>query len=152
MAGCATPKLYVPESELPKIKFVVVEVATYDKFELKDEEFTFTGPTNEEYGSIFKEAFEKELKYRGFAVFSLGAEKKNRGDFLLIKVSLSHKSPLVPLIVPGSLVFSATVENRDKVLWRLDGTIPTNPPITSVSSAAKIGLVRGLIREFTKSF
>jgi len=42
MAGCATPtpKLYVPESELPKTKFNTTEVATHKNFGVKDGEFT----------------------------------------------------------------------------------------------------------------
>lgn len=151
-SGCATPKLYVPESELPKTKFVMIEVATYEKYELKDGEFIFSNQTEKEYGTIFKEAFKKELEEKGFVVLSVVLNKKDSNDFLLIKVFLADKPPIIPLLTNGIVAFTAIVEKDRKILWRMDGANFTDPPIVPVSWVVRVGTARALTKSFTESF
>lgn len=155
-SGCAMakPKIYVLESELPKTKLVAVEVTTYEKFEERNGEFTFTNQTNEEYGKVFKEAFKKELEEKGFVVLS-GASadiKKQDGDFLLIRVSLSNKPPIIPLFSNGFVACTAIVEKNGRIVWRVDGGNFTDPPIITVFWVVKKATAPGLAKTFVKSF
>ena len=67
--GCASakPKIYVPESELPKTKFVVVEVTTYKEFKVDKEkdEVVYNEPIDEEYGKVFGNTFKKNFRKEG---------------------------------------------------------------------------------------
>lgn len=152
--GCATvkPKMYVPESELPKTKFVVIETIIYEKFEVKDEEFVFSNQTEKEYGTIFKEALKKELEEKGFVVLSVIPNKKDGNDFLLVKVSLADKPPIVPILTNGIVVLTAIVEKNGKILWRMDGGNFTDPPIVPASWVVRVKMAPALAKSLAESF
>jgi hypothetical protein len=151
--GCATaiPKLYVPESELPKTKFVIVAATTYKEFSFDKEkkEFTFSNLTNDEYGKIFKETFVKELEKRGFIVFPSSVVTND--DFLTIEVSFAEKPPLV-LFTNGLLVQTTIVKDKKKEIWRLDSMLFTDPPIIPSTWLVRVKFAPALAEKITEVF
>jgi len=156
MAGCATPtpKLYVPESELPKTKFVALEVTTYKsyKWEKFGENHIYNDPIPlTEEGAIFKEAFKKELEEKGFVVFD--SVKKDTNNILLIKVSLSYKPATVPLLTIGIVACTVIIEKDGRAIWRLDTGTATDAPIIPVSRQIKKNLVHEhVVKYFLRDF
>jgi len=154
--GCAgaKPKIYVPESELPKTKFVVVEVSTYKEFKLDEEkkEFIFSNPVNREYGRIFKEAFVKELEIKGFVVIpTIMDTKKDNNDFLVIEVSFADKQPLIPF-TNGLLVQTTVVKNKERDILRLDSALFTDPPIVPPAWVARVKFAPALAEKIAEIF
>ncbi|MCL5004833.1 MAG: hypothetical protein M1170_02745, partial [Patescibacteria group bacterium] len=120
---------------------------------IKDGEFVFINKTNEEYGRIFQDAFKEKLEEKGFVVLSIASgTKKDSNDFLLIKVSLSDKPPIIPLLTNGIVAFTAIIEKDGKILWRMDGGNFTDPPIIPVSWIVKKGTARVLTKAIMESF
>jgi len=153
MAGCAAavPKMYVPESELPKTKFVSIQVATYKKFDVDNEkrEFTFNDLADAEYGKIFKEAFAKELESKGFVIIS--TLSKNNDDFLVIEVLLADRPPLIPF-TNGLLAQATIVKNKKMEVWRLDSLLFTDPPIMPASWVVRVKLAPTLSEKIAEVF
>jgi len=153
MAGCASavPKVYVPESELPKTKFVAIQVATYKEFNLDKEkkEFAFNGLVDAEYGKIFKETFARELESKGFVI--IPALSKNNDDFLVIEVSFAEKPPLIPF-TNGLLAQTTIVKNKKMEVWRLDSLLYTDPPIIPASWVVRTKFAPALSEKIAEVF
>lgn len=136
-SGCAaTPKIYV--SDLPKTKFVTVEVATYKESKSENDEWKFSEPIDEEYGKIFEKAFKEKLQERGFTVLhGIPANKDANVNFLIIKVSMSNSSPLIPLLTNGYVAHTTLIyDEKGILLFRLDAATVTDSIITTYKYVA----------------
>lgn len=148
--GCAgaKPKIYV--SELPKTKFLHITVKTYKEVKKEENKLVFSQESNEEFGIIFKEALEKELK-KNFVIFNSLKAAETPNDILFIEISAMEKPPPISVVTNGFVIYSVLVKYRNKIIWQLEALNITSSLFRASHVLKKItapALAKIIIKDF----
>ncbi|MBI5306727.1 hypothetical protein HZB04_04070 [Candidatus Wolfebacteria bacterium] len=152
--GCAgaKPKIYV--SELPKAKSIFIKVMTYKEFKYSKEEkkIIFNQESNEEFGIIFKEALEKELK-KGFVIFnSLEAVEAPNNNILFIEISAIEKPPPIPFASNGFVLYTVQIKYSGKMIWQIEALSLTSSIIHTTNRVVRKRIAPELAKMIIRDF